>query len=592
MKKLFLLIAVMVTMLPNSLVAQSRTLRPLKDDKKGLYGYGYGYRKNNGNYIFEIKPKFEKASEFSDRYAFVRVKGLWGQIYKNGKYAIKPTFNWNLDDVHALSRGLFSIHQGKKIGVMDDRGKKILPCVYDAVSVCNRHELIVYRKNGLYGVANTNGTILIPPVVIHTDNIQELKEKIDNNVAFTMLSADGKCYVIEEGKVISFTEYVEYQIKNNVEYAPSITPVKAIWCNFKSNLDDWGYRNEIYFEEEADGSVYSHICTSLPTEQKYYNEIISDLYIFAPVKHQVNKKHYMCRKNVKTNTTQKFCFNDLFKIDGRFTATSMSKLSNGDYIIETSNVRTRFEGNLFPGYQQYVRSFEEYIYFMERDIVFTSTSTTKYLIIVDHKTFKPKVVIPHPGDSALFGMSQDGGWYMMDTDKYYDGSVHCTIYKYNNRGKAQWVYHAPSGETVKDIYESSSYTLLSGSTTNKGYIGFENPLLVYLNIKTGEREHEQHITKKAKRATLEEHAKVENIKIYDKEQVVKVNILNVPAYGLWDCYGNWIIQPVVVGSEKQTYGDWIISSPQVDETGGIIDDATKCVVNKRGEHFTVKETNR
>ena len=562
MKKLFLLIAVVVTMLPDPLVAQPQTLRPLKDDKKGLYGYGYGYRKNNGNYIFEIKPKFEKASEFSDKYAFVRVKGLWGQIYKYGKYAIKPTFNWNLDDVHALSRGLFSIHQGKKIGVIDHNGKKILPCEYDEVSVCNRHALIAFRKNGLYGVANTNGTILIPPATTRADNIQELKEKIDDNVAFTMLSTDGQCYVIEGREISPLTIYAERRVRYNKAAINKVDSLRTV-----ERLKDISHHSReywTYFEESIGGQIYSHRNLCEPVKRGYDT--------LAIVKHQIDNKHYLYR-----NGGSKICFEDFFEIDKRanFNLRSIEKLSNGDYLIETSSSITKIVGRY-------------------GDYTATSTSIQKALVIVDRVTFKIKRIVPHPGGSTIFGVSNDGGWYMMGQDsewhynwlagRSYTNSYlnHRTICKYNNEGDCLWKYRAPAGETIINIYESPSYSILSGSTQNKGYVGYENPQLVYLNIKTGKREHEQHITKKAKSATLEEHNQNLPILIYDKEIVTICKILNTMAYGLMDQRGNWLIEPVVLGGKSKTYKEWTIHPPQVSY------DISKCVINKNSNKHTVE----
>lgn len=149
-----------------------------------------GYIDKTGRAITELK--FEKAWDFKDGMAEVRLDGKWGYIDKTGRLAIKPQF----DETSAFQNGLAKVKVGDKWGYIDkidhivippqfeyaddfyedraavrndgksfyiDRmGKMVLSIPFDS-SGRFRNGAAVFRLNGKMGLINKAGITIIEP---------------------------------------------------------------------------------------------------------------------------------------------------------------------------------------------------------------------------------------------------------------------------------------------------------------------------------------------------------------------------------------------------------------------------------------------
>ena len=149
--------------------------------KNGKWGYE-GYVKGKTKAV--IKPKFESARKFQGSYAFVSYKGLWGIIGKDGKFVVKPKYNYvgeqkedysivKLGDRYGIIKGtqvvvpfkydelrFFGdsyayVRMDRKWGVIELSGREIVPAKYDKIYKFEDHYLkvCVGDKYGLYSLS-------------------------------------------------------------------------------------------------------------------------------------------------------------------------------------------------------------------------------------------------------------------------------------------------------------------------------------------------------------------------------------------------------------------------------------------------------
>ena len=188
-----LIITVIVVILAGLFVAFWFLLKPIlfKDDtivKKNLFNDGllsaisekggqWGYINTKGEFV--ITPQFDAVTEFSDGYASVSVGGKWGIIDSSGSYVVSPQYGY----ISRFSKGVavvvnFDVDDdgNDKYGLIDTKGKLLLPITYDEIGSSNFDELNsdglnfdddidIFRieSNEKYGYANTKGEIIVNP---------------------------------------------------------------------------------------------------------------------------------------------------------------------------------------------------------------------------------------------------------------------------------------------------------------------------------------------------------------------------------------------------------------------------------------------
>ncbi len=121
---------------------------------------------SNGKSIFGID--FEKAENFNEGMAEVRVKGKWGFINVNGEMVIQPQFF----DSHKFSCGLSVVSQKGSHGYMNTKGQIVIIPQFDRVChfVDNKAWVL---KDGKWGCINKMGVYLIAPHYSDTKDFSE-----------------------------------------------------------------------------------------------------------------------------------------------------------------------------------------------------------------------------------------------------------------------------------------------------------------------------------------------------------------------------------------------------------------------------------
>lgn len=164
--------------------AHAQKLALVKEDRL------IGYIDPSGQYA--IPPKFEKANSFSGKYASVAEGKKWGFINTKGDWAIAPEydkvndFNSGLalvakgedwfyiredntpleivekpDKFYSFDQGVAFFKRGEKIGLLGTDGKFVAEPDYDVIKPF-ASGYAKASKNGLWGLIDTKGNILVP----------------------------------------------------------------------------------------------------------------------------------------------------------------------------------------------------------------------------------------------------------------------------------------------------------------------------------------------------------------------------------------------------------------------------------------------
>ena len=115
----------------------------------------YGYIDKLGNTV--IKPIYDDADYFQNGIAKVIKKGKYGVVNKEGKEIIAPLYDYiDIDYNFIIAR------VNNQAYCFDNKGKKYLAKSYDEITVDEGGRFCM-KKNGQYGFANSDGTIIASP---------------------------------------------------------------------------------------------------------------------------------------------------------------------------------------------------------------------------------------------------------------------------------------------------------------------------------------------------------------------------------------------------------------------------------------------
>lgn len=177
MKRFLVLLSVLMPML-----VMAQNLQPFQH-KNGKWGYKVGEEE------VVIKPKFERAKDFYEKYAFVCYRGLWGIIDLEGKFQVEPKYI-GVEDTY-LSYA--SVKLDGKLGIVN-RKFEITPIKYDQILfIQNNYYNALVRLENKWGIVSlTKGNEL---GAIRFDAIEPLannrfKAMIDGK--YGVLDANGR----------------------------------------------------------------------------------------------------------------------------------------------------------------------------------------------------------------------------------------------------------------------------------------------------------------------------------------------------------------------------------------------------------------
>lgn len=140
------------------------SVRDFHEDVTGVKEYCGSYIKfidRKGQKIFD--STFDDCYNFSEGYAAVKDKDLWGFIDKYGIVTIPCIY----DSASSFTQGIAVVKHNGKCGIINTKGQTVLPYSYDEI-LSFSEGLACVKRNGKCGFVNSYGELQIP--CIYDDN--------------------------------------------------------------------------------------------------------------------------------------------------------------------------------------------------------------------------------------------------------------------------------------------------------------------------------------------------------------------------------------------------------------------------------------
>ncbi len=131
-----------------------------------------------------ITPEYDNIKQISNDLYLVTTNKKMGIINKKGEIVVYPEYDQigvdglkytNIENQYLILNNYIPVMQDKKWGIYNTEGKMILPLEYEQIGCTEKHkvianevvgipkyELIIAKKNGLYGIVDKTGKIVIP----------------------------------------------------------------------------------------------------------------------------------------------------------------------------------------------------------------------------------------------------------------------------------------------------------------------------------------------------------------------------------------------------------------------------------------------
>jgi hypothetical protein len=167
----------------------------------------------------------------SDSVSFIRVKNddkiSFFSLSKKGL-----SFSGNFEDARPFRNGFAFIKQNGKWGAVDEKGKEVLPSVYDEVDYQWFQKALIFttKKDGKLGLADAAGKIIIP-------NEYEVVETALPN--YLKVKKAGKWGVIRTTKGLPIVDFLYDHISNKTD-----DPAMPDWPAIVQKKDKFGLLNE------------------------------------------------------------------------------------------------------------------------------------------------------------------------------------------------------------------------------------------------------------------------------------------------------------------------------------------------------------
>lgn len=117
----------------------------------------FGYINTSGEY--KIPPTFDVAVPFSSHgEAIINKNGKWGTISITGEFLIPPEF----DKIGTSFTGVRAVQKEANIGVMNSKGKVIIPIRYKSIGLINETSMAAVKTHEDKVCVISNGNEIIP----------------------------------------------------------------------------------------------------------------------------------------------------------------------------------------------------------------------------------------------------------------------------------------------------------------------------------------------------------------------------------------------------------------------------------------------
>ncbi len=299
MKHLFL--SLMFSLCPMSML-HSQELVPVLD--RGIYKFGY---KEKDKIDWNLQPVYEKANNFKDNVAAVNNGDVFYFIDLHGK-KVSPDFN----EVQRITNHSYMpiIAQGTDglFNLYDYRFQPILQDSYEYmefVFVC-RNNVVRFKKNGLYGIMDLSGNVLIPAAYKSLERADfyygigykrcdkdRISQMMLNDALFMAEDTSGKfgSVSIKNEVIVPFKYKNEYNLKYKGAKSCYSKIIKPFVLSAKKQAIE-EQLNEVYAkvskQNEEMAKVYP---TTLPKITKTIIKKTKQGYVFMKGKKQIGKTY-------------------------------------------------------------------------------------------------------------------------------------------------------------------------------------------------------------------------------------------------------------------------------------------------------------
>ena len=170
-------------------------------------GGQWGYINTKGEFV--ITPQFDAVTEFSDGYASVSVGGKWGIIDSSGSYVVSPQYGY----ISRFSKGVavvvnFDVDDdgNDKYGLIDTKGKLLLPITYDEIGSSNFDELIDYTDRSFRNIIKEDEREAAEENI--WNQINALENDNNDYLSFSLKRKDSTVIpVLDHGRLINSRYY-------------------------------------------------------------------------------------------------------------------------------------------------------------------------------------------------------------------------------------------------------------------------------------------------------------------------------------------------------------------------------------------------
>lgn len=200
-------------------------MAPIQFFCNGKYKWGY----INQDFNIVIKPQYDYVTAFSEGRAFVRKKGKWSIIDKNGKIIRDKLYPAFFGSAHDGENGYYprvnnSYYRDGKIWIQTSNYHNILADIdgntlldkgdYDAANILHNGEPLyewmtfsdgfyLYRKGNQYGYMNSSGKLVLEPIYERAYNFNEGIAPVVLNGEWTIIDTNGNRLTHKEFETIS-----------------------------------------------------------------------------------------------------------------------------------------------------------------------------------------------------------------------------------------------------------------------------------------------------------------------------------------------------------------------------------------------------